>query len=337
MPTSSPEPITDLTDTGLRTGAFCASGAHVLEVRCAPVLEHTHSRSGLSQIRNGRTLALVALSLFAPAIPALSAEASSNAAPQNESPIAQQGNSAMDRLKEAVSRQKADTVSGPTALPDLPDEQRRRAFDGLRARTPAPELEARARRGLEAAREGVTTEREAMARRMAQALGLDAPGVMPIAQAVPSPSAKGWVPVLFASSSMPVAVLRTYAGQLEKAGGVMAFRGMPGGLTHVGPMAKLSAQILRIDPGCEGPACAMRNVQIIVDPLVFRQHGVTRVPALVMIPGDPAQPYCERGDNAPVSPHVIYGDAALSGMLGEYARLGGRQEVYNATARLENR
>ena len=243
----------------------------------------------------------------------------------------------MDRLKEAVSRQKADTVSGPTALPDLPDEERRRAFDGLRMRASSPELEARARAGLEKARGGVATERKAMARRMAQALGLDAPGVMPIAQAVPSPSAKGWVPVLFASSSMPVAVLRTYAGQLEKAGGVMAFRGMPGGLTHVGPMAKLSAQILRIDPGCEGPACAMRNVQIIVDPLVFRQHGVTRVPALVMIPGDPAQPYCERGDNAPVSPHVIYGDAALSGMLGEYARLGGNMEVRDATARLENR
>nr|WP_231568458.1 type-F conjugative transfer system pilin assembly protein TrbC [Novosphingobium malaysiense] len=260
-----------------------------------------------------------------------------NEAPSTGSPVAQQGSSAMDRLKESVNRQKTDTVSGPTALPDLPDEQRRRAFDGLRARTPSPELETRARAGLEKAREGVATEREAMARRMAQALGLDAPGVMPLAQAGPSPAAKGWVPVLFASSSMPVAVLRTYAGQLEKAGGAMAFRGMPGGLTHVAPMAKLSAQILRVDPGCEGPACAMRDVQIIVDPLVFRQHGVTRVPALAMIPGDPAQPYCERDDNTPVSPHVIYGDAALSGMLGEYARLGGRQEVRDAAARLENR
>nr|WP_255327365.1 type-F conjugative transfer system pilin assembly protein TrbC [Novosphingobium sp. PP1Y] len=267
----------------------------------------------------------------------MSQETLVNEAPRAGSPVAQEGTAAMDRLKEAVSRQKTDTGSGPTALPDLPDEQRRRAFDGLRARTPSPELETRARAGLEKAREGLATEREAMARRMAQALGLDAPGVMPIAQAVPSPSAKGWVPVLFVSSSMPVAVLRTYAGQLEKAGGVMAFRGMPGGLTHVGPMAKLSAQILRVDPGCEGPACMMRDVQIIVDPLVFRQHGVTRVPALAMIPGDPAQPYCERGDNTPVSPHVIYGDAALSGMLDEYARLGGKMEVRDAAARLENR
>ena len=243
----------------------------------------------------------------------------------------------MDRLKEAVSRRKADTASGPTALPDLPDEERRRAFDGLRARTPSPELEARARQGLEAAREGVAREREAMARRMAQALGLDAPDAVALADAVRVPTTGSWVPVLFVSSSMPIDVLRTYAGQLEKAGGVMAFRGIPGGLTRVGPMAKLSAEILRLDPGCEGPACAMRGVQIIVDPLVFRQHGVTRVPALAMIPGDPAQPYCERDDDAPVSPHLVYGDAALSGLLGEYARLGGKMEVRDAEARLENR
>ncbi|TYC83782.1 conjugal transfer protein TrbC [Novosphingobium sp. BW1] len=243
----------------------------------------------------------------------------------------------MDRLKEAVSRQKTDTVSGPTAFPDLPDEERRRAFDGLRARASSPVLEARARVGLDRAREGVAAEREAMARRMAQALGLDAPDAVAVADAVQAPAVDAWVPVLFVSSSMPVAVLRTYAGQLEKAGGVMAFRGMPGGLTRVGPMAKLSAQILRIDPGCEGPACAMRSAQIIVDPLVFRQHGVTRVPALAMIPGDPAQPYCERGDDAPTSPHLVYGDAALSGLLGEYARLDGKTEVRDAEARLENR
>jgi hypothetical protein len=101
---------------------------------------------------------------------------------------------------------------------------------------------------------------------------------------------------------MPVEMLRTYAASLARVGGVMAFRGMPGGMTRVEPMAKLSAQTLRLDPGCEGPACAMRDVQIIVDPLIFRQHGVTKVPALAMIPGDPTQPYCERDENSPAPP-----------------------------------
>src|SRR3546814_15661204 len=102
-------------------------------------------------------------------------------------------------------------------------------------------------------------------------------------------------------------------------------------------MAKLTAEILRLDPGCEGPACVMRDVQVIVDPLVFRQHGVTRVPALAMIPGDPVLPYCEREDESPRAAHVAYGDAALSGLPEEIARLGGKEEVRDAQSRLEGR
>jgi hypothetical protein len=81
----------------------------------------------------------------------------------------------------------------------------------------------------------------------------------------------------------------------------------------------------------------MRDVQLIVDPLIFRQHGVSRVPAMAMVPGDPALPYCEREDDSPRATHVIYGDAALSGLLEEYARLGGKQEVSDAQARLQAR
>jgi len=99
-------------------------------------------------------------------------------------------------------------------------------------------------------------------------------------------------------------------------------------------MAKLSAEILRIDPGCEGPSCAMRNIQLIVDPIVFRQHGVARVPALAMVPGDPTQAYCEREDESPRASHVVYGDSALPGLLEEYARLGGDKEVRDAQALL---
>src|SRR3546814_6546003 len=91
---------------------------------------------------------------------------------------------------------------------------------------------------------------------------------------------------------MPISTLRNYAVQLERVHGVMAFRGVPGGLRKMGPMAKVTAQILRLDPGCEGPNCVMRNVQLIIDPVVFRQHGIAQVPALAMIPGDPTQAYC---------------------------------------------
>src|SRR3546814_3227339 len=64
-------------------------------------------------------------------------------------------------------------------------------------------------------------------------------------------------------------------------------------------------------------------------------HGVTRVPALAMIPGDPVLPYCEREDESPRAAHVAYGDAALSGLLEEIARLGGKEEVRDAQSRSE--
>jgi len=282
------------------------------------------------------------------AMPASAQEASASAqetpaaigaAPTNaREGAAAAGDAALDRLKRATQQRKTDAQQqGPTALPAPSEEMRRRAFDGLRRRAATPAMDARARTAFDRGKEALAAQREAMARRLGQALGLEAPDTNALAGAAASGTNKAWVPVLFVSSSMPIATLRTYAVQLEQAHGVLAFRGMPGGLTRVGPMAKLSAEILRLDPGCEGPACAMRGVQLIVDPLIFRQHGVARVPALAMVPGDPTQPYCERVDDSPRAAHVVYGDAALSGLLEEYARLGGKEEVRDAQSRLERR
>jgi type-F conjugative transfer system pilin assembly protein TrbC len=250
------------------------------------------------------------------------------------------GATAMERLRGAIARGKdSPPIAGPANIPKPPDAMRRRAFESMRLRAPAPAMDARARVSLRAGEEALAAERERQAKRIAQALGLEAPELAEVAKAAAPGSNLGRVPVLFVSSSMPLATLRAYAAQLERVGGVLAFRGMPGGLTWVQPMAKLSAAILRLDPGCDGPACTMRNVQLIVDPLVFRQHGVAQVPALAMIPGDPTQPYCERDDDAsaPRSAHLVYGDAALSGLLEEYARLGGDKEVRDAQARLGSR
>ncbi|AJR26478.1 hypothetical protein TZ53_17545 [Sphingobium sp. YBL2] len=202
-----------------------------------------------------------------------------------------------------------------------------------------PDIEARARKDREDAAQRMAAEHDALQRRLYEALGLAAP----IDSAKPkdvrgAASAKSWVPMLFASSSMPLQTLRNYAAQLESVGGVIAFRGVPGGMSKIGPLAKLTAQILRVDPGCGGPACTMRNVQLIVDPILFRQHGVNQVPAFAMVPGDPTLPYCERDDEVgPSASHIVYGDAALSGLLEEYARLGGKQEVRDAASRLSRR
>jgi conjugal transfer pilus assembly protein TrbC len=201
-----------------------------------------------------------------------------------------------------------------------------------------PEVEARAKAHKTAATERLAAEHDAMQARLYQALGLALRDDPATPEPRPTPASKAWVPLIFASFSMPIPTLRNYAAQLEKAGGVLAFRGVPGGLSHIGPMAKLSARILRLDAECEGPACAMRNVQLVVDPILFRQHGVVRVPAFAMVPGDPTLPYCERDEESgPRASHIVYGDAALSGLIEEYARLGGKQEVSDAASRLSRR
>lgn len=252
--------------------------------------------------------------------------------------IEAQGDDAMERVRRAIEARKPGADAPMPALPANPDAMTsRRAFDALRTRGKTLDIDQRARTALEQGRRDVAKNRDAMVRRLNQALGIEAPETAVLARAALPATPPGRVPVLFVSSSMPIATLRTYAAQLEKARGVMALRGMPGGLNKVAPLAKLSAQILRLDPGCNGPACAMRDVQLIVDPIVFRQHGVARVPALAMIPGDPTLPYCEREDESPRSAHLVLGDAALSGMLEEFARLGGKEEVHDAQARLEIR
>ena len=247
-----------------------------------------------------------------------------------------QGQASMDRLEGAIVRGKDDAAHLPDPrLPrtDNPTDQRR-AFDGLHKRLPAPDMEARARAAQARGETSLAAERERQAKALRQALGLEPAEEQALAKANPAAAAKGWVPVLFVSSSMPISTLRNYAVQLEKVRGVMAFRGVPGGLRKMGPMAKLTAQILRFNPGCEGPNCVMRDVQLIIDPIVFRQHGIAQVPALAMIPGDPTQAYCERDDESPRATHVVFGDSALSGMFEEYARLGGKEEVSHAQALL---
>lgn len=252
--------------------------------------------------------------------------------------VGAEGAAAMERLRAAIAKQATPPPAKSPSPPSRPDAAiARRAFEGLRKRAIAPALDARARRALHAGEARMAADREAMATRLRQALGLEAPEMAALTKAAPTPPIKAWVPVLFVSASMPIAVLRSYAQQLERVKGVLAFRGMPGGLTKVAPMARLSAEILRRDPGCRGPNCAMRAVQLIVDPIVFRQNAVTHVPALAMLPGDPTQPYCERETQSeagagPRAGHLVYGDSALSGMLEAYARLGGKEEVRDAQA-----
>src|SRR3546814_20201850 len=102
----------------------------------------------------------------------------------------------------------------PFRSPTPSEEPRRRAFEGLRKRTPSPAMDARARAALDKSKEAMAQEREAMSRRLGQVLGLDAPDMDAIAGDTAPPTTEHWGPVLVVYSSMPVTTRRTYAGPL---------------------------------------------------------------------------------------------------------------------------
>lgn len=271
--------------------------------------------------RSANSRALLALAVLAAAPP----------------PAGDPATDARDRLGRALAHIQDKTPALPP-LPVLKSVPADRRVIQHAAEQAAADDEARARvsADLAAARTSAATQTAAMAERLHQALGISAPSIESVAR-VAAPGALHHVPLIFVSSSMPLDELRTYAAEVERTGGALAFRGMPGGLHRVAPMARLSAEILRRDPGCSGPACGMRNVPIVVDPIAFRAHGVTAVPALAMVPGDPTTPYCERDDVAREPDILVTGDSALTGLFDEYARLGGAKEVADAQARLAHR
>lgn len=122
--------------------------------------------------------------------------------------------------------------------------------------------------------------------------------------------------VLFVSSSMPLHTLRAYARDLAKVGGVMVLRGGVGGLRQIQPTLQLSQSVLSVKAGCEGQ-CKMWDTEVLIDPMLFRMYGITKVPALIYQPDMKISAYCDGLDKAQKGTGVVYGDASLMAMIDE--------------------
>lgn len=130
--------------------------------------------------------------------------------------------------------------------------------------------------------------------------------------------------IIFVSSSVPLQTLRNYAKDLQKVNGLMVFRGMLGGMHSIAPTLNLIASILRVNPDCRGRGCAMRKTAVVIDPILFRQHAISKVPAAVFVEDMALQPYCERFEevSVPQRPkHIVYGDVSVKGLAEELRRL----------------
>ncbi len=129
------------------------------------------------------------------------------------------------------------------------------------------------------------------------------------------------------SSSMPLKTLRNYAAaieQLKDPACSMLLRGFVGGAGRLGPTVTFVGKVLRIDPDCDlsGGNCVFRAISFAVNPLPFLRYAITRVPAVVYVPNERAEPL------------IVYGDASLRYVLRLVAETD--KALAPAATRLEN-
>ena len=136
---------------------------------------------------------------------------------------------------------------------------------------------------------------------------------------------------IFVSSSMPLNTLRNYATDMERLGDqavAMVLRGFVGGAGRIGPTARLAGEVLKTRPACDLASgdCSLRNLPFLVDPMLFRQFGITQVPAVVFAPA---------ANGAETM--TAYGDASLGYILELFAREGAGKGLAGAADKLRGR
>lgn len=211
-----------------------------------------------------------------------------------------------------------------TAVEPVEVSERLRAVAEQAAQVKVPEeIEERVRTLMERVESKEWQERqETYTARIQEGLGID----QVVGEEASSEKERQAGAVLFVSSSMPLETLRNYAADLEKVGGVMVLRGMIGGMKTIRPTAVFTADVLKRDLACTGGRCAMRGVELLVDPMLFRVHEIEQVPALIVEEDMDLRSYCQRsgeGLTPEKAARVVSGDASLRALLEEMSSMNG--------------
>lgn len=126
--------------------------------------------------------------------------------------------------------------------------------------------------------------------------------------------------VVALSSSMPDSELREYMAQLDgKREALVVLRGFIGGAQSVMATGKALDNVMRISQ--QGATPQRRRVEVVVDPLLYRNLGIDRVPAVVWLPGVSDISHCD--GTTFESAVTVYGTASVSYALNQINRNGG--------------
>jgi len=118
---------------------------------------------------------------------------------------------------------------------------------------------------------------------------------------------------VFISKSVPLKTLQTYTRMLARLNnGVMVMNGYVGDPVKIKPTFNFIHDVLKKNSDCEPPECQLHNVEIDINPILFTQYGISRVPAFVWV-DKPQDSFCD-DDMKPLPESkvtVFEGDADL--------------------------
>jgi len=118
-------------------------------------------------------------------------------------------------------------------------------------------------------------------------------------------------PILFISSSMPMHVLNRYAHDMEKIQGVMVLKGGVGGLKKMMPTLQFIANVLKKNPMCKDEPCEKYAVEVIIDPILFSEYQIDRVPAFTVHGKENFTAYCNQTEPLNKGKKVSFGDYTI--------------------------
>jgi len=90
-------------------------------------------------------------------------------------------------------------------------------------------------------------------------------------------------------------------------GAVVVLRGFVGGARTVAPTGKWIEEVRRVDLTCQ--RCEHYNVEVVVDPLIYRALKIEQVPAVAYAPGVTDLSHCD-GKELPVK-SIAYGATSV--------------------------
>lgn len=150
----------------------------------------------------------------------------------------------------------------------------------------------------------------------------------------------GDIVYIFVSSSIPSNTLRNYVRHAAKIKNAMLIlRGFVGGGRQVKPTASFVANILKKDSTCEGTRCAMYNVEIQIDPILYQRYAINRVPAVAYAENVHFEGYCSQKEEdllKQTDRTVVYGDVALGYALKQIAERHPTPSLLETIDRLES-